>query len=69
MATLLQEVEIQVKKLYCISKATPNLPISVDDAARSEEDVVKAKAVGFFLSIHTLPLITANNHVSLELSL
>ncbi|EEC72451.1 hypothetical protein OsI_05793 [Oryza sativa Indica Group] len=44
--TTQQEVEIQVKKLYCISKATPNLPISVDDAARSEEDVVKAKAAG-----------------------
>uniref|UniRef100_A0A0E0CFC5 Aspartyl-tRNA synthetase n=1 Tax=Oryza meridionalis TaxID=40149 RepID=A0A0E0CFC5_9ORYZ len=44
--TTQQEVEIQVKKLYCISKATPNLPISVDDAARSEEDVAKAKAAG-----------------------
>uniref|UniRef100_A0A0E0JVD1 aspartate--tRNA ligase n=1 Tax=Oryza punctata TaxID=4537 RepID=A0A0E0JVD1_ORYPU len=45
-ATTQQEVEIQVKKLYCISRATPNLPISVDDAARSEEDVAKAKAAG-----------------------
>ncbi|XP_040376327.1 LOW QUALITY PROTEIN: aspartate--tRNA ligase 2, cytoplasmic [Oryza brachyantha] len=44
--TTQQGVEIQVKKLYCISRATPNLPISVDDAARSEEDVARAKAAG-----------------------
>ena len=40
-----QLVEIHVEKLYCISRAVPNLPISVDDAARSEEDVARAKAV------------------------
>ena len=36
---------IHVEKLHCISRAVPNLPISVDDAARSEEDVARAKAV------------------------
>uniref|UniRef100_A0A0D9VC28 aspartate--tRNA ligase n=1 Tax=Leersia perrieri TaxID=77586 RepID=A0A0D9VC28_9ORYZ len=41
-----QQVEIQVEKLYCINRATPNLPISVDDAARSDEDVTRAKAAG-----------------------
>jgi len=40
-----QLVEIHVEKLHCISRAVPNLPISVDDAARSEEDVARAKAV------------------------
>ncbi|KAL5207046.1 hypothetical protein ABZP36_031481 [Zizania latifolia] len=44
--TTQQQVEIQVKKLHCISRATPNLPISVDDAARSEADVARAKAAG-----------------------
>ncbi|KAJ1277852.1 hypothetical protein BS78_04G034800 [Paspalum vaginatum] len=41
-----QQVEIQVEKLHCVSRAVPNLPIGVDDAARSEEDVGRAKAAG-----------------------
>ncbi|KAG2648423.1 hypothetical protein PVAP13_1NG028300 [Panicum virgatum] len=41
-----QLVEIQVEKLHCISRAVSNLPISVEDAARSEEDVARAKAAG-----------------------
>ncbi|KAL6888647.1 hypothetical protein ACP4OV_009673 [Aristida adscensionis] len=41
-----QNVEIQVKKLHCISRAVQNLPISVEDAARSEEDVARAKDAG-----------------------
>ncbi|OEL29396.1 Aspartate--tRNA ligase 1, cytoplasmic [Dichanthelium oligosanthes] len=44
--TTQQLVEIQVEKLHCISRAVPNLPIGVDDAARSEEDVTRAKAAG-----------------------
>ncbi|PVH65589.1 hypothetical protein PAHAL_1G031500 [Panicum hallii] len=44
--TTQQLVEIQVEKLHCISRAVPNLPISVDDAARSEDDVARAKAAG-----------------------
>ncbi|KAK8458853.1 hypothetical protein SEVIR_2G027500v4 [Setaria viridis] len=44
--TTQQLVEIQVEKLHCISRAVPNLPISVDAAARSEEDVARAKAAG-----------------------
>jgi hypothetical protein len=44
-----QLVEIQVEKLHCISRAVPNLPISVEDAARSEEEVARAKAVSSWL--------------------
>jgi aspartyl-tRNA synthetase len=39
-------VEIKVEKLHCVSRAVPALPIGVDDAARSEEDVARAKAAG-----------------------
>ncbi|CAL5024072.1 unnamed protein product [Urochloa decumbens] len=44
--TTQQLVEIQVEKLHCVSRAVANLPISVEDAARSEEDVARAKAAG-----------------------
>lgn len=41
-----QQVEIQVRKIYCINKALPNLPITVEDAARSEVDIEKAEQAG-----------------------
>ncbi|THF93958.1 hypothetical protein TEA_002027 [Camellia sinensis var. sinensis] len=41
-----QQVEIQVKKLYCISKAVPALPINIDDAARGEIEIEKALQAG-----------------------
>eukprot|EP00262_Sarcandra_glabra_P007157 TRINITY_DN1976_c0_g2_i1.p1 TRINITY_DN1976_c0_g2~~TRINITY_DN1976_c0_g2_i1.p1 ORF type:complete len:556 (-),score=89.37 TRINITY_DN1976_c0_g2_i1:221-1888(-) len=41
-----QQVEVQVRKLYCISKAVPNLPINIEDAARSETDFEKAEQTG-----------------------
>ncbi|KAK8955675.1 hypothetical protein KSP40_PGU008904 [Platanthera guangdongensis] len=41
-----QQVEIQVRKLYCISRAVPNLPINIEDAARSEEDIKEAEMAG-----------------------
>nr|CAB3445554.1 unnamed protein product [Digitaria exilis] len=44
--TTQQLVEIHVEKLHCLSRAVPNLPITVDDASRSEEDVARAKAAG-----------------------
>ncbi|KAK7276844.1 hypothetical protein RIF29_17990 [Crotalaria pallida] len=37
-----QEVEVQVRKLYCVSRAVPNLPINIEDAARSEVEIEKA---------------------------
>lgn len=38
-------MEIQVKKLYCVSKALPTLPINIEDAARSEVEIEKALQV------------------------
>ncbi|MCI27467.1 aspartate-tRNA ligase cytoplasmic-like, partial [Trifolium medium] len=39
-------VEIQVSKLYCVSKAVPTLPINIEDAARSEVEIEKAIQAG-----------------------
>ncbi|XP_020203910.1 aspartate--tRNA ligase 2, cytoplasmic [Cajanus cajan] len=41
-----QQVEIQVRKLYCISRAVPTLPINLEDAARSEIEIEKALQAG-----------------------
>ncbi|CAK8569949.1 unnamed protein product [Lathyrus sativus] len=41
-----QQVEIQVSKLYCVSKAIPTLPINLEDAARSEVEIEKAIQAG-----------------------
>lgn len=41
-----QQVEVQVRKLYLISKAVPNLPINLEDAARSELEIEKASQAG-----------------------
>ncbi|RVW17246.1 Aspartate--tRNA ligase 2, cytoplasmic [Vitis vinifera] len=40
-----QQVEVQVRKLYGISKAE-NLPINIEDAARSESEIEKALQAG-----------------------
>lgn len=34
-----------MRKLYCIDRADPNLPITVEDAARSESEFVRAEQV------------------------
>lgn len=39
------QVEIQVRKLYCVNRAVSNLPINIEDAARSEREFEKAEAV------------------------
>ncbi|KAF5946639.1 hypothetical protein HYC85_016867 [Camellia sinensis] len=39
-------VEIQVKKLYCISKTVPALPINIEDTARGEIEIEKALQAG-----------------------
>jgi hypothetical protein len=39
------QVEIQVRKIYCINRATPTLPINLEDAARSEAEFGKAEQV------------------------
>ncbi|KAJ4776396.1 hypothetical protein LUZ62_060653 [Rhynchospora pubera] len=41
-----QQVEIQVRKLYCISRAVPNLPFNIEDALRSETEFKKAEESG-----------------------
>ena len=43
------QVEIQVKKLYCISKAVPALPINIEDAARGEIEIEKALQVCLYI--------------------
>ncbi|ESQ50911.1 hypothetical protein EUTSA_v10023019mg [Eutrema salsugineum] len=39
-----QQVEIQVRKAYCVNNALPQLPLIVENAARSEADVKAGKA-------------------------
>ncbi|KAF7071869.1 hypothetical protein CFC21_077104 [Triticum aestivum] len=41
-----QQVEIQVRKVYCINRAIPTLPINLEDAARSEAEFEKAEQNG-----------------------
>ncbi|KAK9101023.1 hypothetical protein Scep_024453 [Stephania cephalantha] len=41
-----QQVEVHVRKVYCISKAVPNLPINIEDAARSEAEFERASEAG-----------------------
>ncbi|KAL8469635.1 hypothetical protein ACS0TY_032477 [Phlomoides rotata] len=41
-----QQVEIQVRKLYCVNKAIPTLPINIEDAARSEIEIERALQAG-----------------------
>ena len=42
------QVEVQVRKLYCINRSVPNLPINIEDAARSETEFEKAELVSLF---------------------
>lgn len=41
-----QQVEIQLRKIYCVSKALPTLPMNIEDAARSEVEIEKALQSG-----------------------
>lgn len=41
-----QQVEVQVRKLKCVSKAIPTLPINIEDAARSEAEIENAEKAG-----------------------
>ncbi|KAF7830211.1 aspartate--tRNA ligase 2, cytoplasmic [Senna tora] len=41
-----QQVEVQVRKIYCVSRAVPTLPINIEDAARSEIEIEKALQAG-----------------------
>lgn len=37
-----QQVEVQVRKIHCVNRSVPALPINVEDAARSEAEIEKA---------------------------
>jgi len=42
------QVEIQVRKIYCVNRAIPNLPMKFEDAARSEIEIEKVEHVYCF---------------------
>lgn len=47
------QAEVQVRRIYCIHRAMPTLPINIEDAARSEVEIEKALQVaGFFPFIY-----------------
>ncbi|EHA8589721.1 Aspartate--tRNA ligase 2, cytoplasmic [Cocos nucifera] len=63
-----QQVEVQVRKLYCINRAMPNLPINIEDAARSEMEFEKAEQIfrrfllsEGFVGIHTPKLVPGSS--------
>lgn len=39
------QVELSGRKIYAVNKAIPQLPISVEDAARSEAQIAEGEAV------------------------
>jgi len=41
-----QKVELHIRKVYCISKAAVQLPINLEDCARSELDIVNSEQEG-----------------------
>ncbi|XP_061364755.1 aspartate--tRNA ligase 2, cytoplasmic [Gastrolobium bilobum] len=41
-----QQVEVQVKKLYCINRSVPTLAFNLEDAARSEMEIERALQAG-----------------------
>lgn len=41
----LLQVEIQVRKIYCVNRAIPTLPINFEDAARSDTEFAKVEQV------------------------
>ncbi|KAL3645839.1 hypothetical protein CASFOL_011019 [Castilleja foliolosa] len=41
-----QQVEIQVREIYCVNRAIPALPINIKDAARSDVEIDKALEAG-----------------------
>ncbi|KAL6539316.1 hypothetical protein OROGR_011965 [Orobanche gracilis] len=60
-----QQVEIQVRKLYCLNKAVSILPFNIEDAARSEAEIDKALQAGKPF-VHVNP-DTCLNHRFLDL--
>ncbi|TQD77647.1 hypothetical protein C1H46_036856 [Malus baccata] len=52
------KVEVQVRKLYCVSKAAV-LPINIEDAARSDVEIEKALQAG-----ETLVRVNQDTHLN-----
>lgn len=46
------QVEIQVRKMYCVNRAVANLQFNFEDATHSEEDMQRAKEVCNVLSLN-----------------
>lgn len=40
-----------MRKIYCISRAVPTLPINIEDASRSEAEIEEALKVNYHLLI------------------
>lgn len=52
IVSIFLQVEVQIRKLYCVSKAAPTLPINIEDASRSEAEIEKALQVQtYFLEV------------------
>jgi hypothetical protein len=47
--TFLLQVEVHVTKIYCISQAAVQLPINLEDCARSEVDFQKGEEVIYLM--------------------
>ncbi|KAJ1688470.1 hypothetical protein LUZ63_019860 [Rhynchospora breviuscula] len=60
-----QQVEIHVRKLYCINRAVSNLPFNIEDASRSETEFMNAEESGKQL-VH-VGQDTKLNHRALDL--
>ena len=41
-----------MRKVYCVNRALPTLPINVEDAARSEIEIEKALQVLIFIAFY-----------------
>lgn len=51
------QVELQVRKMHCVSRAVPTLPINIEDAARSEIEIEKALQVRHSISVSVFGLV------------
>lgn len=51
-------MEVQIKKLYCVSRAAKT-PITIEDASRSEADIEKASKVTYMFIIFQFHVVDA----------
>ncbi|CAD6231201.1 unnamed protein product [Miscanthus lutarioriparius] len=62
-----QQVEIQVRKIYCVNRAIPNLPMNFEDAARSEIEIEKVEHDGQQQNIIRVGQDTRLNYRAIDL--